>query len=72
MTAAGCSGGRPGQGASVEFIFPIIVIILIALAVTARQNRRYAEQTRMRLCGRCALSHPTFAGYCRRCGMKLS
>ena len=54
-----------------DFIFPIIVIVLIALAVTARQNRRYAEQTRMRLCRRCALSHPPFAGYCRRCGTKL-
>jgi ribosomal protein L40E len=55
----------------VEFVFLIIVIVLIALAVTARQNRRYAEQTRMRLCRRCALSHPSFAGYCRRCGTKL-
>jgi ribosomal protein L40E len=56
---------------AVEFIFLIIVIVLIALAVTARQNRRFAEQTRMRLCRRCALSHPPFAGYCRRCGTKL-
>ena len=54
-----------------EFIFLIIVIVLIALAVTARQNRRYAAQTRMRLCRRCGLSHPPFAGYCRRCGTKL-
>ena len=54
-----------------EFVFLIIVIVLIALAVAARQNRRFAEQTRMRLCRRCALNHPPFAGYCRRCGTKL-
>lgn len=55
-----------------EFIFLIIVVVLIALAVTARQNRRHAEQARMRLCGRCGAGHPPFADYCRRCGMRLS
>ena len=54
-----------------EFVFLIIVIVLIAMAVAARQNRRLAEQARMRRCHRCGLTHPPFAGYCRRCGTRL-
>jgi ribosomal protein L40E len=67
----GVCGRWAGPGAFVEFVFLLIVIVLIALAVTARQNRRHAEQARMRLCQRCGLGHPPFAGYCRRCGTKL-
>lgn len=48
-----------------------IVVIVIALAVTAAENRRYQSKTQPRICRSCALSHPPFASYCRRCGRRL-
>jgi len=49
----------------------MMAVVLVALLVTARQNRRHEAQTRPRLCRSCALSHPPFANYCRRCGRML-
>jgi ribosomal protein L40E len=46
-------------------------VVAAALVLTAMQNRRHVARTEPRLCRTCALSHPPFALYCRRCGRKL-
>ena len=49
----------------------IVAVVVVALLVTASQNRRHTADTQPRLCRACGLSHPPFAAYCRRCGGKL-
>lgn len=53
--------------------WPVLVVALIAILVirTARQHRRYAADTDVRLCGHCGLAHPQQAKFCRRCGREL-
>jgi len=63
------------HGIDAASVFAILLfmmaVVLVALVVTAKQNRRHEAQTRPRLCRSCALSHPPFANYCCRCGRML-
>lgn len=49
----------------------VALLLAAALVLTAAQNRRREADARPRVCRSCDLSHPPFAGYCRRCGRKL-
>jgi hypothetical protein len=49
----------------------IAIVLAVAFLMTASQNRRSEPEDRPRLCRSCALSHPPFANYCRRCGRRL-
>ena len=49
----------------------VAAVLAIAFAMNAGQNRRPERDERPRLCRSCALSHPPFANYCRRCGRRL-
>jgi hypothetical protein len=64
-----CFGCWPNALAVAGFI---AAVLAVAFLMTAAQNRRPGpDDSRPRLCRACALSHPPFAHYCRRCGRRL-
>ena len=71
-----------GMNSDVEAwaLFPVLLFVGCVLAAgllvsgllaTAARGSRQAEAAAPRTCRPCALSHPPFAHYCRRCGRKL-
>jgi hypothetical protein len=48
------------------------VLVVALLILTALQHRRHAGSTEQRMCRSCALPHPPFARFCRRCGRALA
>jgi ribosomal protein L40E len=53
------------------FFFIAVAIIVRVVASTARNHRRHALDTDVRICRSCGQSHPAFAQFCKRCGAKL-
>ena len=61
---------RPGVPfAKLGLVAAVLVVALLIL--TALQHRRHAGATEQRMCRSCALPHPPFARFCRRCGRGL-
>ena len=69
LGAMTCGGYAAPQAVGIATF--IAAVLAIAFLMTASQNRRAEPEDRPRLCRSCALSHPPFANYCRRCGRRL-